>query len=71
VRNSGTYLFDDTLPCADGVPIVELLLRKVELGYFCPVLNLIHRSFKLGMADDHGRQSIRARRIREGDNRVL
>jgi hypothetical protein len=55
VRNSGTYIFDDSLPCADGVPIVELVLSKVELGYFRPVLNLIDRSLKLGLADGHER----------------
>jgi hypothetical protein len=55
VRNSETYLFDDALPCADGVPIVELMLRKVELGCFHPVLNLIDRSLKLGLAHGHER----------------
>jgi hypothetical protein len=55
VRNSETYVFDDALPCADGVPIVELVLRKVELGCFRPVLNLMDRSLKLGLADNHER----------------
>jgi hypothetical protein len=55
VRNSETYFFDDALPCADGVPIVELVLRKVELGGFDPVLNLIDRSLKLGLVDNHER----------------
>ena len=54
-RNSETYLFDDPLPCADGVTIVELVLRKVELGCFHPVLNLIDRSLKLGLAEGHER----------------
>jgi hypothetical protein len=55
VRNSETYVFDDALPSADGVPIVELVLRKVELGCFRPVLNLMDRSLKLGLADNHER----------------
>jgi len=54
-RNSETYLFNDALPCADGVPIVELVLREVELGCFHPVLNLIDRSLKLGLTDSHVR----------------
>jgi hypothetical protein len=55
VRNSETYLFDNALPCADGVPIVELVLRKIKLGCFHPVLNLIDRPLKLGLADGHER----------------
>jgi hypothetical protein len=56
LRNSETYLFDDALPCADGGPILELVLRKVELGpgYFRPMLNLIHRSLELCQAFNHG-----------------
>jgi hypothetical protein len=51
-----THLFDDALPCADGVPIVELMLGKVELGYFSSVLDLVDCSLKLGLAhDDHER----------------
>jgi hypothetical protein len=49
----GTHLFDNALPGTDGVPIVELMLRKVELGYFGSVLNLVDSSLKLGLADGH------------------
>jgi len=52
VRNNEAYLFNYSISCADGVPIVELVLGKVELGYFRPMLNLIDRSLKLGLADD-------------------
>jgi len=72
MANGEMHLFDHTLPCADGVPIVELMLRKIELGYFHPVLNLIYRSLKLGLAECHERERVRAGRgIWEGDNRGL
>jgi hypothetical protein len=52
--SGGTHLFDDALPCADGVPIVELMLGKeVKLGYFSSVLDLIDCSLKLGLAGDN------------------
>jgi hypothetical protein len=47
------HLFDNALPGVDGVPIVQLMLRKVELGCFGSVLNLVDRSLKLGLADGH------------------
>ena len=49
------HLFDNALPGADGIPIVELVLRKVELGCFSSVLNLIDCSLKLGLAEGHER----------------
>jgi hypothetical protein len=52
VGSGETHLFNDALPCADGVPIVELMLGKVELGYFSSVLDLVDCSLKLGLADD-------------------
>jgi hypothetical protein len=66
-----THLFDNALPGADGVPIVELVLGKVELGYFGSVLNLVDRSLKLGLAEGHEKGSGLGRRIWEGDNRGL
>jgi len=48
-----THLLDDTLPGADGETIVKLMLRKVELGNFCPILNLVYRSLKLCLAEGH------------------
>ena len=63
------HLFDNALPGADGVPIVELVLRKVELGSFSSVLNLVDCSLKLGLAEGHERYSIKAgRRIWEESN---
>lgn len=57
MRNGETHLFDNSLPCTDGVPIVELVLSEVELGYFRSVLNLIDRSLNLGLADGHHEKS--------------
>lgn len=54
-KRAEKYIFDDTLPRTDGVPIVELVLGKVELRHFRPVLNLIDRSLKLGLAEGHER----------------
>lgn len=51
------HLLDNALAGADGVSIVKLMLRKVELGYFSSVLNLVDRSLKLGLADGHERVS--------------
>ena len=48
-----THLLDSTFLCTDGVPILELVLRKVELGYGDPVLNLMDRSLKLRLANGH------------------
>ena len=48
-----TYLLDDTLSSADRVPIVELMLRKVELGYVGSVLDLVDGSLKLGLPNRH------------------
>jgi hypothetical protein len=55
MRSVGTHLLDNALPSVDGVPIVELLLRKIELGYFGPMLNLIDCSLKLCLAEGHER----------------
>ena len=48
-----THLLDCTFLRADGIPILELVLRKVELGYGDPVLNLMDCSFKLGLGNRH------------------
>jgi hypothetical protein len=49
-----THLLDNTLPRADGAAIVERVLRKVRLRCGGPMLNLVYRSLKLGLADGHG-----------------
>jgi hypothetical protein len=48
-----TYLLDYTLSGADRVPIVKLVLRKVELGYVGSVLDLVNGSLKLGLPKRH------------------
>jgi len=48
-----THLLYNTLPCADGAPIVELILRKVRLGCGGPVLDLVYRPFKPVLTDGH------------------
>lgn len=62
MKSGKTHLFDNTLTGADSVSIVKLMLRKVELGYFSSVLNLVDRSLKLGLAGGHEKERIRARR---------
>ena len=53
-----THLLDSTFLCADSVPIFELVLCKVELGYGDPALYLINRSIKLGPANGHYSKAI-------------
>jgi len=48
-----THLLDSALLRADSVPILELVLCKVELGYDDPVLYLMDRSLKLRLANGH------------------
>ena len=53
MRAGETYLLDDALAGADRVPIVELMLGKVELRYIGPVLDLVDCSLKLGLSNGH------------------
>jgi hypothetical protein len=62
MESGETNLLDNALTGADSVSIVKLMLRKVELGYFSSVLNLVDRSLKLGLAGGHEKERIKARR---------
>jgi hypothetical protein len=48
-----THLLDSAFLRADGVPILELVLCKVELRHGDPVLYLMDRSLKLCLANGH------------------
>lgn len=53
VIGKATHLLDGSFLRADSVPILELVLCKVELRHGDPVLNLMDRSLKLRLANGH------------------